>query len=58
MNGNEEEHMYVIGGKVRRRECYGWMTNIRIDLGVIGWGGMDWIGVAQDSSGPVEGSHE
>jgi hypothetical protein len=32
-------------GRPRRR----WMDNIKMDLGgEIGWGGMDWIGVAQD----------
>jgi hypothetical protein len=24
------------------------MDNINIDLGEIGWGGVDWIGLAQD----------
>jgi hypothetical protein len=26
----------------------GWEYNIRIDLSEIGWGGMDWIDLAQD----------
>jgi hypothetical protein len=25
-----------------------WEDNIRMDLREIGWGGMDWIGLAQD----------
>jgi hypothetical protein len=25
-----------------------WMDNIKMDLGEIGWGGVDWIGLAQD----------
>jgi hypothetical protein len=25
-----------------------WMDNIRIDLGEVGWGEVDWIGLAQD----------
>jgi hypothetical protein len=25
-----------------------WMDNIRMDLGAMGWGGVDWIGLAQD----------
>jgi hypothetical protein len=25
-----------------------WMDNIKIDLLEIGWGGVDWIGLAQD----------
>jgi hypothetical protein len=24
------------------------MDNIRMDLEVVGWGGVDWIGLAQD----------
>jgi hypothetical protein len=31
-------------GRPRRR----WEDNIRIDLREIGWGGMDWIDLAQD----------
>jgi hypothetical protein len=31
-------------GRPRRR----WEDNIRIDLREIGWGGMDWIALAQD----------
>jgi hypothetical protein len=30
--------------KPRRR----WVDNIRLDLVEIGWGGVDWIGLAQD----------
>jgi hypothetical protein len=25
-----------------------WADNIRMDLGVVGWGDVDWIGLAQD----------
>jgi hypothetical protein len=31
-------------GRPRRR----WMDNIKIDLLEIGWGGVNWIGLAQD----------
>jgi hypothetical protein len=31
-------------GRPRRR----WVVNIKIDLLEIGWGGVDWIGLAQD----------
>jgi hypothetical protein len=31
-------------GRPRRR----WVDNIRMDLGEIEWGGMDWIGLAQN----------
>jgi hypothetical protein len=32
-----------LGGPRRR-----WEDNIKMDLREIGWGGMDWIGLAQD----------
>jgi hypothetical protein len=32
-------------GRLKRR----WVDNIKIDLGVIGWDGMDWIDLAQDT---------
>jgi hypothetical protein len=28
-----------------------WVDNISMDLGEVGWGGMDWIGLAQDRDG-------
>jgi hypothetical protein len=31
-------------GRPRRR----WVDNIKMDLLEIGWGGVDWIGLAQD----------
>jgi hypothetical protein len=31
-------------GKPRRR----WVDNMRMDLGEVGWGVMDWIGLAQN----------
>jgi hypothetical protein len=31
-------------GRPRRR----WVDNIRMDLGEVGWGVVDWIGLAQD----------
>jgi hypothetical protein len=31
-------------GRPRRR----WVDNIRIDLGEVGWGDVDWINLAQD----------
>jgi hypothetical protein len=31
-------------GKPRHR----WLDNIRMDLGEVGWGDVDWIGLAQD----------
>jgi hypothetical protein len=42
-------------GRPRRRL----VGNIRMDLGEVGWGGMDWIGLAQDrDKWWVEGSCE
>jgi hypothetical protein len=32
-------------GRPRRR----WEDNIKMDLREVGWGGMDWINLAQDS---------
>jgi hypothetical protein len=32
---------------LRRPRCR-WVDNIRMDLGEVGWGGVDWIGLAQD----------
>jgi hypothetical protein len=31
-------------GRPRRR----WMDNIRMNLGEVGWGNVDWIGLAMD----------
>jgi hypothetical protein len=31
-------------GRPRRR----WVDNIRVDLGEMGWGDVDWIGLAKD----------
>jgi hypothetical protein len=31
-------------GRPRRK----WVDNIRMDLGEVGWGDVDWIGLAQD----------
>jgi hypothetical protein len=31
-------------GRLRRR----WVDNIRMDLGEVEWGGVDWIDLAQD----------
>jgi hypothetical protein len=31
-------------GRPRRR----WVDNIRMDLGQVGWGDVEWIGLAQD----------
>jgi hypothetical protein len=40
-------------GRSRRR----WVDNIRMDLGDVGWGDVDWIGLAKDKK-QVESSCE
>jgi hypothetical protein len=40
--GGEEERTYVVGGKARGW----WLDNIRMDLVEVGWGDVDWIGLA------------
>jgi hypothetical protein len=40
--GNPKENRPL--GRPRLR----WVSNIKIDLREIGWGGMDWIDLAQD----------
>jgi hypothetical protein len=52
-NGGEEERLYIIGGKPEGKRPLGrprhrWMDNIRMDLGEVGWGDVDWIGLTQD----------
>jgi hypothetical protein len=42
LTGKPEEKMSV--GRPGRR----WEDNIKMDLKEIGWGGMDWINLAQD----------
>jgi hypothetical protein len=48
----EEEHMYDICGKTRRKETTGktkkLVDNIKMDPREIGWDGMDSIDLAQD----------
>jgi hypothetical protein len=34
--------------KARRKNTTRWVDNIKMDLRGIGWGGMDWIDLAQD----------
>jgi hypothetical protein len=46
-NGGEEERVYIVGGKARGKEATR-KTNIRMELAEVGWGDVDWIGLAQD----------
>jgi hypothetical protein len=36
------------GRRLLRRPRRRWVHNIRMDLVEVGWGGVDWIGLAQD----------
>jgi hypothetical protein len=43
----------LLVGKPQRKRPLGrprlrWVDNIRMDLGEVGWGNVDWIGLAQD----------
>jgi hypothetical protein len=38
------------GKRPLRRRRRRWEDNIKIDLGEVGWDGMDWIDLAQDSN--------
>jgi hypothetical protein len=52
MGENRNDYRLLVGkperkrplGRPRRR----WVDNIRLDLGEVGWGDVDWIGLAQD----------
>jgi hypothetical protein len=51
--GGEEERVWIIGGKARGKETTRkiktrWVDNIRMDLGEVRWGAVDWIGLAKD----------
>jgi hypothetical protein len=39
------------GRRPLRRPRRRWLDNIRMALVVVGWGGVDWIGLAQDRGG-------
>jgi hypothetical protein len=36
------------GGRPLRRPRHRWVDNIKMDLGAIGWDGVEWIGLAHD----------
>jgi hypothetical protein len=51
-NGENRNAYRLLVGKPETKRPLGrsgrsWVDNIKMDLGEIGWGGMDWIGVAQ-----------
>jgi hypothetical protein len=37
-----------VGKRPLGRPEHRWVDNIRMDLGEVGWGVVDWIGLAQD----------
>jgi hypothetical protein len=52
-NGGEENAYRLLVGKPEGkrplgRPRRGWVDDIRMDLGEVGWGDVDWIGLAQD----------
>jgi hypothetical protein len=52
-NGEKKNAYRLLVGKpegrrpLDRLRCR-WVDNINMDLGEMGWGGVDWIGLAQD----------
>jgi hypothetical protein len=44
----EMMNAYRIGKRPLGRPRCRWVYNIKMDLGEIGWDGMDWINLAQD----------
>jgi len=51
--GGEERRAWVFGGETRGKEPLGrprrrWEDNIKMNLEKVGFGGMDWIELAQD----------
>jgi hypothetical protein len=52
-NGEKRNAYKILVGKPEGKRPLGrprhrWEDNIRMDLTEIGWGGMDWIDLAQD----------
>jgi hypothetical protein len=51
----EEDCIHVIGGKETTVSPRHWQVdNIKMDLGKTGWGGVDQIGLAQETSGDLQ----
>jgi hypothetical protein len=52
MGEKKNGYMLLVGKPEGRRPLWrpkhSWVDNIKMDLGEIGWGGVDWIGLAQD----------
>jgi hypothetical protein len=53
-NGEKFNAYRILMGKTRRKKTLErpkrrWVNNIKMDLKEMGWDGIDWIGLAQDS---------
>jgi hypothetical protein len=52
MGEKRTEYRILVGKREGKRPLgtsgHRWEDNIKMDLRVIGWGGIDWIGLAQD----------
>jgi hypothetical protein len=51
--GEKRNAYRLVVGKPEGKKLQGiprrrWVDNIRMDLGEVGWGAADWIGLAQD----------
>jgi hypothetical protein len=46
--GEKRNAYRLLVGKPEGRRPHRWLDNIRMDLGEVGWGDVDWIGLAQD----------
>jgi hypothetical protein len=44
----EKRNGVLVGKRPLGRPRHRWVDNIRMDLGEVGWGDVDWIGLAQD----------
>jgi hypothetical protein len=53
MNGEKRNAYRLLVGNLEGKRPLGrpkrrWVDNIRMDLGEVGWGDVDWIGLTQD----------
>jgi hypothetical protein len=47
MGEKRNAYRLLVGKPLGRPRCR-WVDNIRMDLGEVGWGDVDWIGLAKD----------